>query len=132
MSKTARNFLLDTNVAVALLNGESAVVVREARERRVYLSVVTAAELIFGARRSVRPAENLERYSKLASRRPVLRPDATTAIHYADLRLHTESAGKPIPQNDLWQAALARQMGLVVVTRDRHFDGLPGVEVESW
>jgi molecular chaperone DnaK (HSP70) len=85
-------------------------VAREARERYVYLSTVTAAELIFGARRSVRAAENLDRYAKLASRLRVVRPDAATAVHYADLRLHAEAAGHPIPQNDLWQAALARQM----------------------
>ena len=105
---------------------------REARERHVYLSIVTVAELIYGARRSGRASMNLDRCALLIARRVVLGTDVNTAVHCADLRLRVEAAGKPIPQNDLWQAAIARQMGLVVATRDRHFEGLPGVESESW
>lgn len=35
-----------------------------------------------------------------------------------------------IPTNDLWIAATAAEHGLPLLTRDAHFQGLPGVEVE--
>ena len=34
-------------------------------------------------------------------------------------------AGTPIPDNDLWIAALAMEHDLALVTRDRHFDKVP-------
>jgi tRNA(fMet)-specific endonuclease VapC len=38
----------------------------------------------------------------------------------------------PIPENDLWIAALARQHALTLVTRDAHFTGVRGLVVERW
>jgi tRNA(fMet)-specific endonuclease VapC len=40
--------------------------------------------------------------------------------------------GTPIPENDLWIAALAKQHDLTVVSRDEHFDAVPGVERVAW
>jgi predicted nucleic acid-binding protein len=41
-------------------------------------------------------------------------------------------AGKPIPTNDLWIAALCRQHGLPLLSRDRHFDVVSGVQRLEW
>ena len=51
-----------------------------------------------------------------------------TAGVYADLRLELKRAGNPIPGNDAWIAALARQHGLPVPSNDAHFDVVPGIE----
>ncbi len=40
--------------------------------------------------------------------------------------------GTPIPENDIWIAALARQHTLRLVSRDTHFDGVPGLDVVRW
>ena len=40
--------------------------------------------------------------------------------------------GRPIPENDVWIAALARQHELPIVSRDEHFDDVPGVERLAW
>ena len=53
---------------------------------------------------------------------------AATAANYAEVRLELERAGNPIPQNDTWIAALARQHALPVLSNDRHFDAVPGLE----
>lgn len=55
-----------------------------------------------------------------------------TANCYAQIRLELKRAGKPIPANDTWIAALARQHGLPVLTRDGHFDHMKGVSVITW
>ncbi|HEV8045487.1 MAG TPA: PIN domain-containing protein [Rubrobacter sp.] len=40
--------------------------------------------------------------------------------------------GRPIPENDIWIAATALQHGLVLVTRDSHFEHVEGLRVERW
>jgi tRNA(fMet)-specific endonuclease VapC len=55
----------------------------------------------------------------------VLLPDRETAEQYARLFVQLKRAGTPIPDNDLWIAALALQHGLRLVTRDAHFSKIP-------
>ncbi|HEY4572503.1 MAG TPA: PIN domain-containing protein [Thermoanaerobaculia bacterium] len=40
--------------------------------------------------------------------------------------------GRPIPENDIWIAASARQHGLTLATRDGHFDDVDGLITETW
>jgi len=37
------------------------------------------------------------------------------------------AVGTPIPDNDLWIAAMSLEHDLALVTRDRHFDRIPQV-----
>lgn len=52
-------------------------------------------------------------------------PTRETAEHYARLFVQLKRAGSPIPDNDLWIAALILEHDLVLITRDRHFDRIP-------
>jgi predicted nucleic acid-binding protein len=55
-----------------------------------------------------------------------------TAVAYAALRLTLKQSGRPIPANDAWIAALALQHRLPVLSRDEHFDVVPGLNRRSW
>ena len=55
--------------------------------------------------------------------------DRTTAQHYGQLKADLRTLGRPLPENDIWIAALALQHNLVVVTRDAHFGQAPLVGV---
>jgi len=55
----------------------------------------------------------------------VLMPGRGTAEHYARLFVQLKRAGTPVPDNDLWIAALALEHDLLLVTRDRHFRSIP-------
>jgi predicted nucleic acid-binding protein len=55
-----------------------------------------------------------------------------TTHHYASISLELKRLGKPIPTNDLWIAALCRQHNLPLLSRDRHFDFVPGVRRLQW
>ena len=48
-----------------------------------------------------------------------------TTEQYARLFVQLKRAGTPVPDNDLWIAAVAIEHDLALVTRDRHFDKLP-------
>jgi len=39
---------------------------------------------------------------------------------------------RPIPENDIWIAATAKQYDLTVASRDNHFDAIDGLSLESW
>jgi tRNA(fMet)-specific endonuclease VapC len=41
-------------------------------------------------------------------------------------------AGTPIPENDVWIAAIAIQHSLPLMTRDKRFKAVKGLEVLSW
>ena len=58
--------------------------------------------------------------------------DAGTAEHYADIREELRTAATPIPENDIWMAALCRQHRLAVASRDGHFDKVRGLRRVSW
>ena len=45
----------------------------------------------------------------------------------AAIRLELKRSGSPIPANDVWVAALARQHALAVLSNDSHFDVVDGV-----
>ena len=55
-----------------------------------------------------------------------------TSRVYAEIRYELRLAGRPIPENDLWIAALARQHRLPVLTNDAHFDQVSGVQRVGW
>jgi len=54
------------------------------------------------------------------------------ALIYGRVKNELHRKGTPIPENDVWIAALALQHGLAVATRDRHFDAVDGLCVEAW
>lgn len=55
----------------------------------------------------------------------VLLPSRETAEHYARLFVQLKRAGTPIPDNDLWIAALALEHDLLPITRDQYFQRIP-------
>jgi predicted nucleic acid-binding protein len=62
----------------------------------------------------------------------VLEISNETTHHYAAIGVELRQAGTPIPSNDLWIAALSRQHKLPILSRDRHFDAVAGVERLNW
>ena len=62
----------------------------------------------------------------------VLDINEDTTHYYAEITLELKREGKPIPTNDLWIAALCRQHALPLLSRDRHFDLVPGMKRVGW
>ncbi len=62
----------------------------------------------------------------------VLAVDNETSGHYADIRDELKRSGRPIPANDLWIAALTRQHVLPLLSRDQHFEFVPGLKRIGW
>ncbi len=122
--------LLDTNVVIALFAGDPAVVEGLERKTAVFLCVPVIGELRYGALASTRVEQNLARLDELSHAIEVLLCDAETAQFYAELKFKLRTKGRPIPENDVWIAAIASQHGLTLLSRDSHFRGIAGLDLE--
>ena len=125
-------YLLDTNVAVAVLNGKLDLAPRRGPGVELYLNAIVVGELCFGAEKSGRVEANLAAIDQLLEHCPVIACGETTGRHYARLRNHLRLHGRPIPENDLWIAATALEHDLVLVSSDEHFEAIEGLPVETW
>jgi len=124
--------ILDTNALSAMADGNAELepVLRRATEAAV--PAIVLGEYRYGIRRS-RDRSRYEQWLPvvLAGCR-VLAVDEGTAEHYAEIRDELKRRGRPIPANDVWIAALARQHKLPLLSRDKHFDFVPGLTRIGW
>ncbi len=124
--------ILDTNAVSALLAGDNDLGRILAGAERHQLPLPVIAEYRFGLL-SVRRRRRLESlFRRLETESIVLYPDRETADLYAAIRHELKRKGRPIPENDLWIAALARQDSLAIVSRDPHFDHVDGLRRVGW
>ena len=129
-------YLLDSNACIRILNGESPPLQRRLRScspNEISLCSVVKAELIYGALRSARRAENLrllKRFFEVFGSVPF---DDECAEAYGSIRSELENVGTPIGPNDLMIAAIARTNDLILVTHNvKEFSRVVGLEIEDW
>ncbi len=124
--------ILDTNALSAFFEGNASLGAALARTRRLFLPVIVLGEYRFGLLRSKKRRLIERALDELEAAATVLAVDAETVRPYAELRDELKSAGTPLPSNDVWIAALARQHSLPIVSRDAHFDAVNGVKRVSF
>jgi len=88
--------------------------------------------MYFGAEKSGRVAHNRQRVIDLARAIAVLTLDHDSASEFGKIKQYLQTRGHPIPDHDVWIAALARQHSLVVVTRDAHFKEVDNLLLATW
>lgn len=114
-------YLLDTNIVIALFADEVQIRDNLARASEVFVASVTVGELCYGASKSARSTENLERIKDFVTNITVLECDVETAYQYGEVKNKLRLKGRHLPENDIWIAAIALQHSLTLVTRDAHF-----------
>jgi tRNA(fMet)-specific endonuclease VapC len=127
--------MLDTNLCIRLLRDRPQGLRPRfnAEADTLCISTITLTELLHGAQRSARPAENGREVRGLASRLAVLPFDEDAAAHAADIRSELEGRGQPIGGYDVLIAGHARSRGLVVVTDNLgEFRRVDGLRAEDW
>ncbi|MBI1258232.1 MAG: PIN domain-containing protein [Chloroflexi bacterium] len=123
--------LLDTNAMIARLKGDNGVIQVLATED-VWVSSTVIGELYFGAYKSGRVEENIRNLEAFIHGRTILVCDKDTAHIYGRIRHQLQVKGRPIPQNDVWIAAVALQHNLTLLTRDVHFKEVDNLPLKSW
>jgi len=124
--------ILDTNAVSAILAGDTLLEAILPAGKRQHLPVIVIGEYLFGMLGSKRRKKLEMGFGLLESQSIVVPSDRATAGIYAAIRHGLILKGRPIPENDLWIAALARQHSLEIVSQDSHFDQVEGIRRISW
>ncbi len=129
-----KSIALDTNAYRALLEGNATVAERVRSAVTVGLPVIVLGELYFGFENGSRTAENLERLDAFLAtpRLEILHITADTARLFGEIATVLEKTGKRIQQDDVWIAALCKQYGFSLVTADKGFTAISGLNVLSF
>jgi predicted nucleic acid-binding protein len=126
------DLILDTNAVSALLAGDERLEEVLAVSDRHELPAVVIGEYLFGILGSRRRRKLQSAFQQLEAESVVLVTDRDTAGWYASIRQELKKRGRPIPENDVWISALAKQHQLKIVSQDWHFDQVLGLERIGW
>jgi tRNA(fMet)-specific endonuclease VapC len=97
------------------------------------VSVVTMAELLYGAKLSSKPKQAAQAYAEFIKHVAVLDWTPNAAEHYADIRADLKKRGEMIDANDLLIAAHARSEQMVLVSNNvREFSWVRKLKLENW
>ena len=124
--------ILDTNALSAAADSYPEVLAILAGADEIALPVIVLGEYRYGIAQSRNRADYEKWLHGLLPDCAVLEVNEETSRHYAAINVELRRAGKPIPTNDLWIAALARQHSLAILSRDQHFDWVPGNRRIDW
>ncbi len=124
-----RPILLDTNAYAAFKRNVPEAIEILQHAPLIYLNSIVLGELFSGFAVGTREAINRQEFNLFAatSRIRLINLDENTANHYASVYLALRKKGRPIPTNDMWIAASARQQNLAVFTYDAHFQAIDGL-----
>lgn len=128
----AGRFLLDTTIIIDLFGGDEDVKNGLAKAEEIFVPSIAVGELLYGVRLSARADENRAKVEAFAAANTILGCDLQTAERYAEIKAGLRAKGRPIPENDIWIAAVARQHGLTLAARDEHFETVSGLEIVQW
>ena len=132
MKMTGNKFLLDTNIITAWLKGEKPVADKIDKAKEIYIPIIVIGELYYGALYSTHVQKNIADIKLITATYNVLLIDEAVALAYGNIKAALRKKGKPIPENDIWIAAIAHYHELVVATRDKHFKEIDSIKIKSW
>ena len=124
--------ILDTNALSAAADSEPAALRVVAQANLIAVPVIVLGEYRMGIAQSRHRSTYENWLRNWISSVAVLDIDEETSHSYAAIGLQLKKTGKPIPTNDLWIAALCRQHSLPLLSRDRHFDFVQGLQRIEW
>lgn len=124
--------LLDTTIVIQHLRLDQAVSDQLLSAESLYLPIIVLGELLHGAYRIPFPERQLEKIAIFMRAVTVLGITTATADQFGQISAELSTSGQPIPTNDVWIAAVAREHQLPLATQDAHFERVSGLKLLSW
>ena len=132
MKMTGNNYLLDSNIIIAIFKGNKVFAEKISNEESIFLSSIVLGELYTGINRVSNKSKHLKILNDFLDLCKVVNIDSTTAKFYGETMASLHKKGKPIPTNDVWIAAIALQNNFTLITNDKHFKEVPNLKVINW
>jgi len=129
---TTGSVLLDTTIVVSVLRRVPGMQEKLQSASEIWLPLFALGELEYGESHSSQPEKQRQALSIFLQGVEVLFPSETTTRHYGKVKAELARAGTPIPENDVWIAAMAIEHGLPLATCDAHFSRVTGLTVLDW
>ncbi len=129
-------YLLDTNICIYIRRERPQAVLERFKvlpPGSTAISVITYGELVYGARKSPDPRKAMMVLEELTALIPVLPMATEVADTYGTIRSDLAARGELIGNNDLWIAAHAKSLEVILVTNnEREFQRVSGLQIENW
>jgi tRNA(fMet)-specific endonuclease VapC len=125
-------YLLDTNIVIPFFADDPLIKRRIQQAGEIFVPVIVIGELFYGAEKSSRKVENIAKIEEFIQDNVILDCSTETARKYGEIKQQLRKDGHPIPENDIWIAAIALQYELTLISRDSHFRDVKGLSPEMW
>lgn len=129
-------YMLDTDISSYVMKGSEPRVMKRLASVQVgdvCISAITKAELLYGVEVSPRSEQDGARLDIFLRHVVVLDFPQDAATDYGEIRAWLKKRGTIIGANDLFIAAHARSLNLILVTNNtREFRRVPRPTIENW
>ena len=128
-------YLIDTDTIIFALRGDSSVLAKfeENKNLPISISMITYAELVFGAKRSQNEQKNMIKVNHIRDIYPIEELNEGVMEVFADIKAKMFDKGIRIEDMDLLIAATAIYNELTLVTNNtKHFENVPNLKIENW
>ena len=129
-------FMLDTDTCSYIMKRSYPAVLKRLQAvavKDVCMSMITKAELLYGVEVSPRRVQDAAALAAFLPYVGALEFTDDAALHYAEIRADLKTRGALVGANDLFIAAHARALGLVLVTNNMtEFRRVADLKLENW
>lgn len=128
-------YLIDTDTIIFALRGDDKVLekFKENKSIPISISMITYAELIFSAKRSLNEQKNMIKVNHIRDIYPIEELNEGVMEVFADIKAKMVEKGIKIEDMDLLIASTAIYNELVLVTNNtKHFKNIPNLKLENW
>ena len=125
-----KGLALDTNIAIDILNGKKDIAEICFKYFPIYLPITVCGELLYGALNSAKSQKNVANYQDFINDCQILNTTSNISMEYAKIRKILKDTGYPIPENDIWIAAICSSFDVYLATRDKHFRYIPELNIK--
>lgn len=116
--------ILDTSVIIHAFRNNNEILSLLRTFDEVWVSTTATGELYFGAFASENPQKHINQIAAFLTDCIIIAPDHGTSIVYGQLKAGLKKKGTPVPENDIWIAAMAADLSLPLFTTDKHFESM--------
>ena len=128
-------YLIDTDTIIFALRGDHGVLEKFEANKNIPISIsmITYAELIFGAKRSQNEQKNMIKVNHIRDIYTIEKLNEGVMEVFADIKAKMFDKGIRIEDMDLLIAATAIYNELTLVTNNiKHFENIPNLKIENW